>query len=194
MSSPFSRAGTGRGSGWYGGKVCTIKVSVVGPLSCLGKVHNALCSAPLTRLQLHSDVDTDKTDKDMERSCTRDGTGSDYDGDNESDSSTVLYYDTDSDITRLNSDLQDSDVPDVDSDETRLNSDTNKGTPDTDTTPLLYRPTRKRLLHDTTVRKDLFKRVRTHKQDDAGASTESIDTPPMLRQPIHYFTHKVKCL
>ena len=50
MSSPYCRAGTGRGSGWYGGRVCTIEVSVIGPLSHLEKVRYSLGSAHLSGL------------------------------------------------------------------------------------------------------------------------------------------------
>ena len=204
--------------------MCTIRVSVAGPLSHLSRVENALGSAPLTGLQLHSDINNIDTNKDKDK---RDVGGSDYDGDNESDGShddadlpdtdtdaTILYYNTDSDVTRLNSE---SDVPDIDSDETRLNSDTNLDsdetrlnsdtnidsdetrlnsdatkdvTPDTDITPLL--PARKRLLHVNMVRKVLFKRVRTDLEDDTGTSTESIDTPPRLRQTNQHYTNKVR--
>lgn len=158
MSLPFSRAGTGRASGWYGSRVCSIEVSVVGPLSRLPYVRNALDNAPLLRLQFNKVTHTDRTNNDRDKTCTNtdetiDETRDGIETDKSPSDNTHLcipYSDTkcnselnvdatrpDTDTTVLFSDLPDSDM-------TRLNTDLadtdatgeNSDTYDTDMTRL----------------------------------------------------------
>ena len=60
LSAPYARLGTGRGHGSYGGRVCTIKVSVMGSRKHMLEVEQAFGSAQLTNLQLHHESNLNK--------------------------------------------------------------------------------------------------------------------------------------
>ena len=88
LSAPYARVGTGRGSGWYGGRVCTVKVFVMGSgIKHLLEVKEALCGAQLKGFQLHSETDKD------------------YDADDESEHSekniNLISYNALTDYTRI---------------------------------------------------------------------------------------------
>ena len=53
--SPCAKSGTGRGSGWYGARVCTIEVFVVGPRQRHGEVQDVLDGAELAKLKFNTE-------------------------------------------------------------------------------------------------------------------------------------------
>ena len=50
LSAPFSRPDVSHGSGWYGGKVCTLKVYTLGDCQWKKKLRHALDDAELDNL------------------------------------------------------------------------------------------------------------------------------------------------
>ena len=69
-SVPYARRGTGRASSWYGGRVCSIKVSVVGPSHRKEDVRGSLIGAPLTDLNFIDHKVNDYNEQDRDSSST----------------------------------------------------------------------------------------------------------------------------
>ena len=96
----------------------------------------------------------------------------------------TILFGSDTDATKIYPDVT---VSDIDTDATKLDSDViileDKDTTiqESDTTPLLFRPVKRRRQTNSTCRKRLLLRTHTLHYCTDEASTESIDTPPRNR-------------
>ena len=117
MSGFYHRSGTGRAPGWYGGRVCTIEVRLMGPCHRLEAVRSALGGAKLTDLNIRDSTDNDnKAGTKHNTNYAVDNT--DYDADTEDYA--IDHTDYDADTEDYDADTEDYEVDNVsDSDETQ---------------------------------------------------------------------------
>ena len=53
LSAAFSKRGTGRRAGWYGGRVCTIEVQIYGNAQWKHKLEHIVKDVKLDNLKFH---------------------------------------------------------------------------------------------------------------------------------------------